>query len=162
MPDFHIILPPASAGIEKALDQVTDKILSIDLTVFDISPRTCDKKLLRFLALQHSLSLNGLDESEQRVLLANAKQIQGTVYAVETALRSVFKDAQVKEFDKLFMFSSVVTLDSNKAYSVNKFNASKALANSVKNARSRFGDFEVRLPETIANISVQREMQWML
>ena len=168
MDKFISVLPPASSDIENSLDRVADKIVSLDLSQFDINPKTCNKKLLPFLAAQVSIVLSGLNESEQRALLSNAKHIykyHGTPYAVEQALNSIFANAQVVEFEERpYIFSAKVMLgnDINQVLGGDKFNTAKRLVEFAKNGRSRFSNFDVSLPDVVLNVNLQGAVQWML
>ncbi len=156
------LLPVASSREEHATDLVGKERLNVDFTNVDTNPKTCDAKLLPWLAYQWRVSITGLTEKEQRALISNAREIhqyKGTVYAVKVALASVFDSATITEFsgERVFEFDAIVRLkaDASVYYDAAKFKTARNLINSAKNARSRFINFEVELPPAITSIPVR-------
>ncbi len=156
------LLPVASSREEHATDLVAKKKLDFDFSNVDTNPKTCDAKLLPWLAYQWRVSLAGLTEKEQRSLISNAREIhqyKGTVYAVKVALSSVFDDATITEFsdERVFEFDAQVQLkaDTSAYYDATKFSTARSLINTVKNARSRFVNFDIQMPEAVTTIATQ-------
>lgn len=156
------LLPVASSREEHATDLVGKERLNVDFTNVDTNPKTCDAKLLPWLAYQWRVSITGLTEKEQRALISNAREIhqyKGTVYAVKVALASVFDSATITEFsgERVFEFDALVRLkaDASVYYDAAKFETARSLINVAKNGRSRFMNFEVELPPAHASIPVQ-------
>ncbi len=163
------LLPVASSREEHATDLVGKKKLDFDFSNVDTNPKTCDAKLLPWLAYQWRVSITGLTEKEQRSLISNAREIhqyKGTVYAVKVALSSVFESATITEFsgERVFEFDAKVKLkaDTSLYYNAAKFETARNLINTAKNGRSRFIDFELEMPVARTPIVVQTALKWDL
>ncbi len=163
------LLPVASSHEEHAIDIVGKEKLNFDFTNVDTNPKTCDAKLLPWLALQRRVSITGLSEKEQRSLISNAREIhqyKGTVYAVKVALSTIFESSTITEFsgERVFEFDAKVKLraDTSLYYDATKFDAARGLVNTAKNGRSRFIDFELEMPVARTPIVVQTALKWDL
>ena len=147
------LLPLNASAAEQALDELAAAKLAIDLRPIDTNPHTCAVNLLPWLAASWRVDVSDLAVGEQRRLIAAALAIhryQGTVYAVQQALAAVFADAQVvDEYKKPFHFTAKITLkpELSAIYDANKFARATTLVNTAKNLRSRFGGFDVDLPQ---------------
>ena len=186
------LLPLNASAAEQALDELAAAKLAIDLRPIDTNPNTCAANLLPWLAASWRVDVSNLAVGEQRRLIAAALEIhryQGTVSAVQQALAAVFADAQVvEEHKKPFYFNAKVALkpELSAIYDANKFARATTLVNTAKNLRSRFGGFDVDLPQARlplnqsaaagvfvnlhatlamvgkANVNLTGAMQWML
>ncbi len=163
------LLPIASSREEHATDLVAKAKLDFDLTPVDLNPKTCEAKLLPWLAYQWRVSITGLSEKEQRALISTARKIhqyKGTVYAVKVALSSVFESSTITEFDgeRVFEFDARVTLkaDPTAYYDAAKFDTARNLIDAAKNARSRFINFEIDMPEVRAELYMMTAVTWDL
>lgn len=156
------LLPVASSREEHATDLVGKKKLDFDFSNVDTNPKTCDAKLLPWLACQWRVSITGLTEKEQRSLISNAREIhqyKGTVYAVKVALSSVFESSTITEFsgERVFEFDAQIQLkaDTTVYYDAAKFDTARNLINTAKNGRSRFINFDIQMPYAVSPIAVQ-------
>ncbi|MGL4224615.1 MAG: phage tail protein I [Vibrio sp.] len=163
------LLPIASFKEEHAASIVAKEKLEFDFSSIDTSPKTCDAKLLPWLAYQWRVNIAGLTEKEQRALISNAREIhqyKGTVHAVKLALASVFASSAITEFsgDRAFEFDAKVALlaDPSAYYYATKFVTARELINQAKNARSRFVDFQIEMPVAKTPIVVQTALKWDL
>lgn len=152
------LLPKNANQVELALDALSAQKLALDITDIDLNPMTCPKKLLPFLAYQWRVNIDELTEEEQRKFIANALEIhryKGTVHAVEKALQAVFKDSKIIEHQRHFEFDARVKLNPtpHSVYDANKFLTARTLVNQAKNARSRFINFDIDLPEAQLNVN---------
>ncbi len=163
------LLPIASSREEHATDLVAKAKLDFDLTPVDLNPKTCEIKLLPWLAYQWRVSITGLSEKEQRSLISTARKIhqyKGTVYAVKVALSSVFESSTITEFcgERVFEFDARVTLkaDPTAYYDAAKFDTARNLIDAAKNARSRFINFEIDMPEVRNELYTMTAVTWGL
>ena len=149
------LLPQNATEQEQALDQLAATKLAIDLAPIDTNARTCDAKLLPWLALAWRLNITGLSVNEQRQLIANAAEshkYKGTVHAAQQALNAVFSDAHIQQFQdpaKPYEFSAQVkiTADTTRVYDTTKFDTARRLVNEAKNVGTRLVSFDIAMPD---------------
>lgn len=155
---YHSLLPLNAKPIEHAIDKLGAHQLAMDLTPIDTNPYTCSKALLPELATAWRVDISDLDEHEQRHLIANALEIhryKGTVYAVQTALDTVFDNSTLIEHIVPLEFDASVTLkaNTNATYDPQKFVTARRLVNSAKSAHSRFINFDLNFPDGHCDIA---------
>lgn len=96
MSEFISILPPNEEAALRTLEEYEAQSFDFKkLEKVTFEPLVCDKCLLPHLALDLDVNLAGLNEDEQRAYLHNAREIKrkiGTVWAVNSAASSIFKD----------------------------------------------------------------------
>lgn len=155
------LLPINSSPQEHSLDLVAEEKLKFDFTSVNFAPLTCDAKFLPFLAYENQVNVDGLTEQQSRILIDNAPEIHkyaGTVYAVETALLSMFSSAEVihkfNSPDSVWTFDAGVNLptDANVTFTARSFTIARRLVNDAKNGHTRFINFDIKIPDIETNI----------
>ena len=155
------ILPPNATDSQKALESATLKRLDFSLEDLTTLPQYAPVQLLPYLAQMFDVNISGLQEAEQRILIANALEIhryKGTLYAVKKAIEVSFDEAFIMEwFDhdkKPYTFDVKVNIkaDTSLVFNASKFVKARELINSSKNARSHFDNFIIELPSAVGDI----------
>lgn len=166
---MNSILPPSASKNEqqlalnliKRLDKVNEGISQID-----IYPLTAPKVVLPVLAKMHSIDIsafnlnNSQDESEVRKLLSNMFMINyydGTVWAMEKILESVFDNYKIIEGPTPYTFSVQVQAPTVRPYvlSEEKIKNVKKLITRTKNVRSHFNKFMIQIPPVIEKVLIK-------
>lgn len=150
------LLPLNSSTKEHAIDLVAEKKLDIDFAPVNFDPLTCDTKFLPFLAYENRVNIDGLTEQQSRTLIKNAPEIheyEGTIFAVETALLSMFSSAEVvnqnQTPERVWEFDAQVNLptDANVTFTARSFTIARRLVNDAKNGHTRFINFDIGMPD---------------
>lgn len=154
------LLPPNTSELERAVEQSMN-IYMLPVVVAN-NPLTALCSFLPFLAQSFSVDVwdEQFSEQEKRDAIINSIEIhkyKGTVFAVKKALSTIFGQSDILEFtgDRVFEFDAVLQLktDINSIYGKEKYELARKLVNSAKNARSRFINFQIEIPEAQANIN---------
>lgn len=91
------LLPINENQEQRDIESIGAAVLEgFDTTKLSINPLDCDLSVLPHLALALDVNIEGLNESESRVYLQNAREIKkyiGSVYAVNIAAASIFDEA---------------------------------------------------------------------
>jgi len=160
---MYSVLPPNVTKGQKALDNTTLKRLDFSLEDLTTLPQLAPIQLLPTLAQMFDVNISGLQENEQRILIANALEIhryKGTLYAVKKAIEVSFDEAFIMEwFDhnkKPYTFDVKVNIkaDTSLVFGAFKFIKARELINSSKNARSHFDDFILDITQAKGNLEV--------
>lgn len=90
------LIPANEDVVEKSIEDIgTNTLAKFDTSKLTVNPLFCDVSLLPHLALSLDVSIVGLDETEARTYLQNAREIKkyiGSKYAVNKAASSIFGD----------------------------------------------------------------------
>ncbi len=90
------LIPINEDDTQRVIEDIgTNTLEKIDLSKLTVSPLTCDASLLPHLAVAFDVSITGLQETEARTYLQNAREIKkyiGSTYAVRIAASSIFGD----------------------------------------------------------------------
>lgn len=165
------ILPINSSKHEHSLDLVAEEKLKFDFTKVTFDPLICDAKFLPYLAYERRVNIDGLTETQSRTLIDNAPEIhkhKGTVFAVETALCSMFSDAEIidgfSEPERVWEFDAKVNLptDANATFDARTFTIARRLVNEAKNGQSRFINFDINMPDIELNLFNRAETAFAL
>jgi phage tail P2-like protein len=88
------ILPLNEEQLQRDIEAIgTNTIAKFDENKLKVDPLNCDVSLLPHLAVDLDVSIAGLDETEARTYLQNAREIKkyiGSPYAVRKAAESIF------------------------------------------------------------------------
>ena len=154
------LLPPNGTELEQAIE----KSMNIHMLAVKVAnnPITAPVNFLPFLAQQFSVDVwdDLLTEQEKRESIVQSVAIhkhKGTVLAVKKALSVIFEDSAITEFtgNRAFEFDVHVTLkaDGNAVYEAEKYALARKVANETKNERSRFVNFNLKMPDAKAEIN---------
>ena len=99
------LLPLNEDQVQRDIEAVgTNTLNKFDTSKLTVNPLFCDVSILAHLAFALDVSIEGLDESEARAYLQNAREIKkyiGSPYAVNKAASSIFgNDVKVQTWDK--------------------------------------------------------------
>ena len=156
------LLPPNSSELERAIEQSMDRYM-LPVQVAN-NPLTAPVSFLPFLAESFSVDVwnEQLSEQEKREAIINSIEVhkyKGTIFAVKKAIAPLFAQADIIEFtgDRVFEFDALVQLktEQTSVYDKNRYALARELINSAKNARSRFVNFQIEMPEAEININEQ-------
>lgn len=139
------LLPAYMSELWGCYEQMSREDLhSFDLQLLSVDPLTCHVSVLKFLAWEADVNINGFDENQARNLIKNTMLnsiYAGTVFSIKNVLKNI-SNIEIEEYfeEKPFYFKAKVSTETD-IPSINKY---AYLINKYKNARSHYElDFDI-------------------